>query len=82
MHSQQEVRVTTHDKLMRAWENSMELVRDFENYSHQVTDDRQANSQKRKACMPPSCGKCCWNASADRSIPAKKAGAKKWLRPF
>ncbi len=42
MHSQQEVRVTTHDKLMRAWENSMELVRDFENYSHQVTDDRQA----------------------------------------
>ncbi len=28
--------VTVHDRLMRAWENSMELTRDFEMYSKRM----------------------------------------------
>lgn len=30
--------VTIHDRLMRAWENSMELTRDFEMYSKRIPD--------------------------------------------
>lgn len=33
------VQITTRDKVMRAWENSMELTRDFEMYSKQISDD-------------------------------------------
>ncbi|PHV72327.1 rubrerythrin [Sporanaerobium hydrogeniformans] len=29
---------TTYDKLMRAWENSKELVRDFQTYSNEMDD--------------------------------------------
>ena len=43
MHSQHEgekpVQITTRDPVMRAWENSMELTRDFELYSKQINDD-------------------------------------------
>lgn len=28
-----DVKITSYDRLMRAWENSMELARDFEVYS-------------------------------------------------
>ncbi len=31
--------MNTHDRLMRAWENSMEMVRDFEMYSKRVEED-------------------------------------------
>lgn len=34
-----EVEITTYDRLLRAWENSMEMVRDFEMYSKRVEDD-------------------------------------------
>jgi rubrerythrin len=38
------VKKTTYDKLMRAWENSMELTRDFEVYSKEIENDtRLAN---------------------------------------
>lgn len=33
-----DVEYTTYDRLLRAWENSMELVRDFEMYSKRVDD--------------------------------------------
>ena len=33
-----EVEITTYDRLLRAWENSMELVRDYEMYSKRVED--------------------------------------------
>ncbi len=36
-----EVEITTHDRLFRAWENSMELVRDFQDYSKEIKDDKQ-----------------------------------------
>ena len=35
-----EIRITTHDRLMRTWENSMELTRDFESFSKEIDDKR------------------------------------------
>ena len=34
-----EIEYTAYDRLLRAWENSMELVRDFEMYSKRIEDD-------------------------------------------
>lgn len=34
-----EIEYTTHDRLLRAWENSMELVRDFEMSSKRIEDE-------------------------------------------
>lgn len=33
-----DINITAYDRLLRAWENSMELTRDFESYSKQVED--------------------------------------------
>lgn len=35
-------KITTEDKLMLAWENSMELVRDFEIHSKEIDDNPAA----------------------------------------
>lgn len=35
-----EVKITTYDRILRAWENSMELVRDYEMYSKRIEDDQ------------------------------------------
>ena len=43
MKKDNEIRITTHDKLMRAWENSMELTRDFEIYSKEIDDNSIKN---------------------------------------
>lgn len=37
-----EVRITTYDKLMRSWENSMQLTKDFEIYAKEIEDDKKA----------------------------------------
>ncbi|HEY9062685.1 MAG TPA: ferritin family protein [Pseudobacteroides sp.] len=34
-----EVEMTTYDRLLRAWENSKEMVRDFEMYSKRIEDE-------------------------------------------
>lgn len=34
-----DIRITSYDRLLRAWENSMELTRDFEVYSKEVDDE-------------------------------------------
>ncbi len=39
-HSIKEIEITTCDRLKRAWENSMELVRDFEMYSKRIEDEK------------------------------------------
>ncbi|HPD89723.1 MAG TPA: rubrerythrin [Oscillospiraceae bacterium] len=39
---QDEIKITTRDRLLRAWQNSMELVRDFECYSRETEDDEKA----------------------------------------
>ncbi|NLD51056.1 MAG: rubrerythrin [Clostridiaceae bacterium] len=35
-----EIEITTYDRLLRAWENSMEMVRDFEMYSKRIEDQK------------------------------------------
>ena len=35
-----EIEYTVYDRLLRGWENSMELVRDFEMYSKRVDDEK------------------------------------------
>ncbi len=37
--SENEIRITAYDRLLRAWENSMELARDYEMYSKRVEDE-------------------------------------------
>lgn len=34
-----EVEITTYDRLLRSWENSMELVRDYEMYSKRIEEN-------------------------------------------
>lgn len=48
MSNMHDIEITTRDKLLRAWENSMELVRDFENHSKDIKDDRQAAETFKK----------------------------------
>ncbi len=40
---------TSYDRLMRAWENSMELTRDFEVYSKKVDDEELKDVFKKFA---------------------------------
>jgi rubrerythrin len=37
--NENEIEITTYDRLLRAWENSMELVRDYEMYSKRIEED-------------------------------------------
>lgn len=41
MHNENEIKITVRDRLLRAWENSMELTRDFEIYSKELTNNRE-----------------------------------------
>ncbi len=38
--NENEIEITTYDRLLRAWENSMELVRDYEMYSKRIEDEK------------------------------------------
>jgi rubrerythrin len=38
--NENEIELTTYDRLLRAWENSMELVRDYEMYSKRIEDKK------------------------------------------
>lgn len=44
-----DVKITSYDRLLRAWENSMELARDFEVYSKRVDDDELKDVFKKFA---------------------------------
>ena len=44
-----EIEYTMYDRLLRAWENSMELVRDYEMYSKRVDDDNVKDVFKKFA---------------------------------
>ena len=39
MEQNNEVAITTYDRLLRAWENSMELTRDYEMYAKRIEGD-------------------------------------------
>lgn len=36
--NENQIIITTYDRLLRSWENSMELVRDYEMYSKSIDD--------------------------------------------
>ncbi|MEG1449031.1 MAG: rubrerythrin, partial [Oscillospiraceae bacterium] len=38
MENKNELKITTRDRLLSAWQNSTELVRDFQNYSDDIRD--------------------------------------------
>ena len=38
-----QIKITTYDRLLRAWENSMEAVRDFQSYAD-LTEDNDKQS--------------------------------------
>ena len=40
--------ITTRDRVLRAWQNSTELVRDFENYAKETSDDKTAAEMFQK----------------------------------
>jgi hypothetical protein len=42
MDTKYKIEITTRDRLLRAWQNSMELVRDFETYSKEINGDEKA----------------------------------------
>lgn len=44
-----EVEYTTYDRILRAWENSMEMVRDFEVYSKRIEDEKVKDIFKKFA---------------------------------
>jgi hypothetical protein len=39
--NENEVRITTYDKLMRAWQNSMEMAREFRIHSQEMKESRE-----------------------------------------
>lgn len=48
MENPNAIKITTHDKLLRAWLNSTELVRDYETYSKEISDDNEAREVFRE----------------------------------
>ena len=38
------LKITTRDRLLRAWQNSTELVRDYKTYAHETSDHPAAAS--------------------------------------
>lgn len=47
--NENEIEITTYDRLLRAWENSMELVRDYEMYSKRIEDEKVKEAFKELA---------------------------------
>ena len=60
MEKHGDIKITSYDRLLRAWENSMELTRDFEVYSKEVDDDELKevfkSLQRKRVCMHQSSG--------------------------
>ena len=48
MSKDKKIVITTRDRVLRAWQNSTELVRDFENYAKETSDDKTAAEMFQK----------------------------------
>ncbi len=73
MNDKCEVNITTRDRVLRAWENSMELVRDFKSYSEEIKDDPYIADMfqillKMKVCMLQSSEKYCTSIRVNNFI--------------
>jgi rubrerythrin len=49
MQNKNEIVLTTYDRLLRTWENSKEMVRDFEMHSKRIEDEKVKAVFKRFA---------------------------------
>lgn len=53
--------ISNRDHVLRAWQNSTELVRDYQDYAHETENEDKKLSElfadlpRRKPCMPQSC---------------------------
>ena len=43
MKNNEKIEVSTRDKILISWQNSMELVRDFKNYSEEIKDNKEVS---------------------------------------
>ena len=50
MEQNNEVAITTYDRLLRAWENSMELTRDYEMYAKRIEGDEDVETTVSGVC--------------------------------
>ena len=41
MEERHNLKITTRDRVLRAWQNTTELVRDFETYSREIEDNKE-----------------------------------------
>ncbi|MCI5897390.1 MAG: hypothetical protein SOY83_04925 [Anaerovoracaceae bacterium] len=48
MDKNNSITITTRDRALLAWENSMELVRSFENFGKEISDNDRAAKAFRK----------------------------------
>ena len=48
MSNDKKIVITTRARVLRAWQNSTELVRDFENYAKETSDDKTAAEMFQK----------------------------------
>ena len=75
MADKHKIKVTTQDRLLRAWEDSMELVRDFELNSHEIADNSEvAQFFRIRACARTSASNsvnCLKNTRAERTYKDK-----------
>lgn len=47
MHEDNEIQITTYDRLLRAWEYSMEMTRNFEMYSKRIVEGDKDDEVQR-----------------------------------
>lgn len=57
------IKINTRDRLLRAWENSMEMVLDFQDYYQEIKDNEKCpkslrSSRRTRPCTPPVSGSC------------------------
>ena len=48
MSKDKKIVITTRDRVLRAWQNSTELVRDFESYAKETSEDTTAAEKIQK----------------------------------
>ncbi len=41
MDEKKHLQITNRDRVLRAWQNSTELVRDYQGYTHEITSDKR-----------------------------------------
>lgn len=84
------IKINTRDRLLRAWENSMEMVLDFQDYYQEIKDNVKWPRYLRslpttRPCTPDGFGNCSTSArttiSSSNPVKQFKAAAGRTFRP-